>query len=257
MRTGPSGARPAEVLSSSVRRAPGRSRREPARARQPIPVVAQPISTDEFAYVHVAPPARAGHQQPQDTPSAAPQPQYAFSDSVVPYDGYLESSAGNPAYGPAYASAAASDSGYASIIEPSPIVAESPQLVEAKASLRPPSAPLRPPASLLPSSSLRPPPPSTPVFAAYIPNAAADDLVVPVVKVQQFAAPIPELEPVRYQHIVAWEPSPPKSVMMSDAPRHEENRPAEIKRALAPLPAPAPASRGWVPSPATAMRRVY
>lgn len=224
-----SGPRLAEVLASTVRRSPNRNApRAPARG----PAFAQPISANEFArpgYEPLPEPipvqANAGYPyyqdprpatyQPEPNPYGVLLPQYGFTDAVVPYDGILEPGYAAPTYVSAY--------------QPAPAAVMNPQLAAAQAALEP--AP-----------------------AAYIPSADVEDLVVPVINVQQFSAPIPELEPVRYQRIATPEPAPlPKPLMMGG----NTVRQRDVERALAPLAPPAQASREWVPSPTTAMRRIY
>lgn len=222
----PDGQRPAEVLASSVRRSPAQVR-QLEQIRPGRSMAPQPISASEFARASGDSPSGGYRYRQAETAYAAPR----YYESGVPHTGYLApatAQAGYPAAMPVYD-------------PPAPVVVMSPQLAVAQASLEP-----------------------APVLNAYIPNAAVTDLVVPAIQVQQFPAPIPELEPVRYQRVATPEPSPlPKPVMMSEKSPFEnlrparQIRPAEVERALAPLAVPAQAAREWVPSPVTAMRRAY
>lgn len=228
-----SGPRPAEVLASTVRRSPNRNA-PPERARPRGPASARPISANEFARpgyeplpepVPVQAQAPAGYPyyqqprlatyQPEPNPYGGMLPQFGFTEAVVPYDGILE-----PGYLQTYSAPA---------YDPMSAATMSPQLTMAQAALEP--APVQ-----------------------YIPSAAVEDLVVPTINVQQFSAPIPELEPVRYHRVATPEPAPlPKPVMMSG----NTVRQTDVERALTPLAAPTQTPREWVPSPATAMRRIY
>lgn len=214
---------PAEVLSASVRRSPESDRR--AEQRRPSrPMAIQPIYTHEFTEF-----ASVSEARPAPVPAAADGSyMYYVRDSHVNAPtqyGYSEPGYLSDAYSP----------NMAVYDPPVPVVVLSPQLSMAQAVLEP-----------------------APLASVYIPTADTRDLVVPAIQVQQLSAPIPELEPVRYQRIATPEPSSaPKPVMMSGgtAPRPASlSRTSEVERALAPLSSPAQAGREWVPSPVTAMR---
>lgn len=82
-------------------------------------------------------------------------------------------------------------------------------------------------------------------------------IVVPAVRPDQFSAPIPELEPIRY-HRVANNPPPtpvPVPLMMSSGNNRAQQRDSrEMQRALAPLSQPSSTGQDWVSSTTTAMR---
>ncbi|MDR1745451.1 MAG: hypothetical protein LBS30_06835, partial [Planctomycetota bacterium] len=100
-------------------------------------------------------------------------------------------------------------------------------------------------------------------------SARSGGFVVPPIEPHLFSAPIPELDPVRYQRVAAQ----PQQILplLSDmnappAPRAETRQrqainavsavaPAnsDARRALEPLGQPVQAAQGWTPSPATAM----
>ncbi len=232
MRT--SGPRPAEVLSTTVRRRPGRSRQQPeARAKrrgvsQRREEGVQPISAHEFASTQPTRPAPMYASNHAPAPIPAAPAAYANIPSQHAYNG--------------------NDYGYPATMTvydpPVPVVVLSPQLAMAQAALQPAFAAYPTPA------------------AAPIPTANDRDLVMPAAS--HFAAPIPELEPVRYQRVATPAPavnSAPNGVMMSsrrvgesfDSFRTPSVPSAEAQRALAPIAAPTRSASEWVPSPFTAM----
>ncbi|MCD8351325.1 MAG: hypothetical protein LUC93_12020, partial [Planctomycetaceae bacterium] len=97
--------------------------------------------------------------------------------------------------------------------------------------------------------------------AAPLPPANDRDLVMPAAN--HYAAPIPELEPVRYQRVATPAPavnSAPNGVMMSsrvgqtfESLRTSSLHSSEAQRALAPIASPTRSASDWVPSPFTAL----
>ncbi|MCD8138723.1 MAG: hypothetical protein LUE17_02920 [Planctomycetaceae bacterium] len=228
----PNGPRPAEVLASTVRRQPGRSR-QPSEARtrrrgasQLREEGVQPISASEFARtepVQPAPMYGAGY-------AAAPVPAAPAALAAVPSQhAYNGTEYGYPASMTVYD-------------PPVPVVVLSPQLAMAQAALQPTFAPY-------------------PAPAAPIPTANDRDLVMPAAATH-YAAPIPELEPVRYQRVATPAPAvpaTPNGVMMSsrvgqtfESFRTPSVQSSEAERALAPIASPARSASEWVPSPFTA-----
>ncbi len=81
--------------------------------------------------------------------------------------------------------------------------------------------------------------------------AQSAGFVVPPIEPYLFSAPIPELEPVRYQRVAA------QTRQRQSRSIHDVSAvtPAagDARRALEPLGRPVPSPQGWVPSPVTAM----
>lgn len=227
--------RPAEVLAASVKRpqhrrgpaAPGRpyqQRPQPTMQRdyyQPLPVGSQSGYELAQAYEPLPEPVPVSALYNQSGVSEI----YTLSDTGVPM---YQTSGYAPSYG-AYVQPAP-------VYEPAQVIHPSPELAMARATLPPPPA-------------------AGPVYA----QPAQPAGFVPPIEPQLFHAPIPELEPVRYQRVAQQQP--PMPLMSGPVQRIPQLAPIttpqanyDARRALEPLAQPAPAPQGWVPSPVTAMR---
>ena len=228
--------RPAEVLSASVRRTPQPRQTLDYQYSQPVVNSYYPNGVQMAQVYEPLPEPIPVEHLPQYR-----QQQAAYYNNPAYSSGGTYYAQSQPYYAQPYQQA----SGYVqtSYYEPIEVIHPTPELAMAKA-------------------QLQNPPVITPVYSqpvqTYVP--------APVV-MEARPAPIPELEPVRYQRVahrqVVSEPPPPAPVpvMMSNVPARSEQRHAprnDVQRALAPLSQTgAPPGQGWVSSPTTAMRTVY
>lgn len=237
--------RPAEVLSASVRRTPQPRQTPDYQYSQPT---VKPTVHSYYAngvqmaqvYEPLPEPIPVEHlpayRQQQATYYASSGTYYADGGSSY----YAQQS--QPYYAQPYQATSYAQTSY---YEPIEVIHPSPELAMAKAQLQNPAV-------------------ITPVYTQPMPQT-----YIPVPVVEARPAPIPELEPVRYQRVaqrqIYVEPPPPAPVpvMMSAAPaRHgQQSLPRnDTQRALAPLSSQSQQpvqSQGWVSSPTTAMRTMY
>lgn len=215
--------RPAEVLSASAYR----PQRRPA-ARESLPYVASPVSRPQPAYytqqyTTSGDLARVHEPLPEPVPVHEVFPNYPVAQTYQPAPYYSQPAQYYQQPTPYYPQ-------LVQMNHPSP------ELAMAQANLQPLPMPV-------PVTQMQP----------------VQPVVVPTVRPDQFGAPIPELEPIRY-HRVANNPPPapmpaPVPVMMSSGSnRGRQGDSREMQRALAPLPPPGGSSQEWVASPTTAMR---
>lgn len=223
--------RPAEVLSASVRRPTRRHNAPDYQYNNTVPTATSYYQNGvQMAQVYEPLPepipveSLPYHQQPATYYATT----YYADGGAAPY------TQGQPYYAQPY-----QGSGYA-YTGPIEVIVPTPELALAKA-------------------QLQSPPVITPVYTQPAPVYTPAPTMM-----EARPAPIPELEPVRYQRVAARhyvEPPPPVPVMMSTVPARYEraNRPQnDVQRALAPLAQVQPSpQQGWVSSPTTAMRTTH
>lgn len=225
--------RPAEVLASSVRR-PQQRRRSGAPMARPVNMPAQSVYQQNYQPLPVVVAtsyelARVHEPLPEPVPVSQLYPQTTYSQ---PY--YQAQTYSAPSYDVYGATGVYSDPAPV-YSEPIQIIHPSPELAMARASLEP--VPMAAP--------------------AYVPqNQPAN--IVPPIEPQMFRAPIPELEPVRYQRVAAKQSRQVPVLMSGPVPAWSSPAQPEVRRVTyetLPQPASAP-TQGWVPSPTTAMGSV-
>ncbi len=183
--------------------------------------------------------------RPQPVQPQPVQPQYATAQYVQPRP------AATYTPQPRYAQASVSQPQYATVqYAPSEAYYDNPQLAYAHA-VHFSSAPVRP---------VQPTPDLAMAKAALPPPVPVRPAAVEVVPAGYQRAPLPELEPARFQRLPTDRGAarPAAELMMSSGAAGTDRQ--EIQRALAPLAdaRSQPDSRqGWVASPVTAMRRGY
>jgi hypothetical protein len=216
--------RPAEVLASSVRR-PQQRRSSSARS---VNSQLQPMYQQNYqplpVYASSRDLARVHEPLPEPVPVSQLYGQYAQTQPA-----YQPQTYGAPTV---YSSPV-----IAPVPEPARIVHPSPELAMARASLEP--VPF--------------------VAPAQVPQVQPVGFVPPI-DPRMFSAPIPELEPVRYQRVAANQPRR-VPVLMSGRPVPAWNASQQPVPQSSYEAQESPAEiQGWVPSPATAMggpRRAY